>query len=407
MNRAVIPLWAVITVVTATPPPVTVTRWVSPDSSRPGTFRDWYRTRPASKWCVRPITTAGVGFDDRVAVLVEETLLPSLRASLDTLLSDLARTGYQARAFALSGTAPESLRAFLQAEYDSGLVAATLVGDLPIAWFQLLDDWNGNGVRDPDEDYEEFPCDLYFMDLDGIWQDNWVRYDTFDSLVPGQDSIYDSHLGAVSPEIGITRLPVATIGRSDSLLRLYFAKVHQYRTGQLTVTDRALVYIDDDWFPWALLWNNNVGLLYPDRVFISDSEQTRVADYRPRIDTAAYQWIQLCSHSWPGGHAMKYNHGQQWDWFYATYIPGLDPEACFYNLFACSNVRFTETGYCGGRYVFQTTTGLAAIGSTKTGSMLEFQDYYGPLGSGAPIALAFKSWFAQQAAGGFDSWERS
>ncbi|MEO0080042.1 MAG: C25 family cysteine peptidase, partial [candidate division WOR-3 bacterium] len=318
-------------------PDVQVLRWISPDSSKPRTFHDWRASLPpSSAWSVKRIASDGHSFDDRVDVLVEAGLLPSLQVDIDTLLSDLANAGYAARAFSVSGSSPESLKAFLKAEYDSGLVAATLVGDLPVAWFQLIDDWNNNGRRDPDEGYEEFPCDLYFMDLDGLWQDNWVRYDTFDSLIPGQDSIYDTHAGNLEPEIGITRLYASTIGPQDSLIRSYLRRCHRYRTGQLTVTDRALVYIDDDWTPWANQWNGHVGYLYSERVFIADSEQTRVRDYKPRIDTAAYQWIQLCSHSWPGGHAMKFNHGQSWDWFYADTIPRINPEACFYNLFACS-----------------------------------------------------------------------
>jgi hypothetical protein len=148
-------------------------------------------------------------------------------------------------------------------------------------------------------------------------------------------------------------------------------------------------------------------MLYPVRVSIWDEETTRVADYRPRIDTAAYQWIALCAHSWPGGHAMKYARGTRWDWFYATAIPGLNPQACFYNLFACSNLRFTEDGYCGGMYVFRTATGLGAVGSTKTGSMLEFQDFYLPLADGAPLALAFREWFWWRAVDGIEPWERS
>jgi len=297
---------------------------------------------------------------------------------------------------------------FLSREYhQQNLTAAILIGDLPIAWFQLIDDWNNNRRRDPDEEYEEFPCDLYFMDLDGIWEDNKVRYDTFDSLIPGCDSIFDTHYGAIAPEIGISRIYASTIGNQVTLIAAYLSRCHAYRTGNLNVQDRALVYIDDDWTPWANEWNEQVGYLYPSRVFIADSEQTRVRDYRPRIDTAAYQWLQLCAHSWPGGHAMKYNQSRNWDWFYAESIPRLNPEICFYNLFACSNARFTEPGYCGGRYVLQSTSGLGAIGSTKTGSMLEFGDFYNPLNNGTTLAEAFRQWFAARAAGGFEPWEIS
>lgn len=391
----------------AAAPDVRVLRWTGPEGSRPGTYAEWRAEQPASPaWNIRRIA-GRAGFDNRVDVIVEDTLLPSLRPQLETLLLDLATEGFAAALFSCAGTSAESLKAFLRSERDSGLIAATLVGNVPVGWFQMIDDWNSNGRRDPDEGYEEFPCDLFLMDLDGIWEDNCVRYDTFDSLIPGADGIYDVHDGNIDPDIGISRMPASRVGEPDSLLRRYLSRCHAYRTGNLPVTDRALVYIDDDWVPYAPQWDVHVGMLYPERISTWDRETTRIADYSPRIDTAAYQWIALCSHSWPGGHAMKYNSGQNWDWFYATAIPGLNPEACFYNLFACSNVRFTENGYCGGMYVFRTRTGLAAIGSTKTGSMLEFQDYYYPLSQGQPLALAFREWFYWRAIGGFEAWERS
>lgn len=392
----------------ASVPHVATLRWMSPDSSRPGTYQEYRSGLPAAQALnIQRLRQTGNLFDRRVDILVQDSLIGALSPLLDTLLADLAAEGYQAVLFSASGNSPESLRTFLQDELDSGLVAATLVGSLPVAWFQMIDDWNNNRRRDPDEHYEEFPCDLFLMDLDGTWEDRSVRYDTLDSLTAGQDGIYDLHYGSIEPEIGISRLHVSTVGRADSLLRLYLARCHRWRRGNLPVTDRALVYIDDDWLNGAPEWDAEVGMLYPLRVSIWDEETTRVADYRPRIDTAAYQWIALCAHSWPGGHAMKYSGGTRWDWFYANTIPALNPEACFYNLFACSNVRFTENGYCGGMYVFRTATGLAAIGSTKTGSMLEFQDFYLPLADGLPMALAFRDWFYWRAVDGIEPWERS
>jgi hypothetical protein len=104
---------------------------------------------------------------------------------------------------------------------------------------------------------------------------------------------------------------------------------------------------------------------------------------------------------------MYYHQKDSTDWFYATWIPSLDPRASFYNLFACSNARFVEDGYCGGCYVFQTATGLGAIGSTKTGSMLQFGDFYAPLGQGASLGEAFRQWFATIFSDGCDAGERS
>jgi hypothetical protein len=387
-------------------PDVAVLRWTSPDNSQPLTYRAWRSSQTAAPFAVKPLRPA-TGFQQRVDFLVEASLAESLSAALDTLAADLAAETCAAAFYSVSGNSPESLKAFLVSEYQDGMVSAVLVGDLPVAWFQLIDDWNSNGVRDPGEGYEEFPCDLFFMDLDNDWYDSMVRLDTLDSLVPGSDSIYDIHTGQLSPEIAVSRLPVSSIGNATTLLRQYFGKNHAYRTGQMALPDRALVYIDDDWVPNAAQWYSDVGLLYPDRDYVVDPETTRIAHYQPLIDSGAYQWVALMSHSWPGGHAMKYDSGTVWDWFYANNIHGIDPEASFYNLFACSNVRFVENGYCGGCYVFQTTTGLGAIGSAKTGSMLNFQYYYQPLADGAQLGEAFRQWFDAQVGNGCQPWERA
>jgi hypothetical protein len=384
-------------------PGIPVTRWTGP--GRPNTRAEWLATQTVKPtWEVRCLRHTGNTFDSRIDVMVEAGLVDSLASGLDTMVSDLLNEDYEVALFSISGSSPESLRSFLRTEYDSGLVSAVFVGDLPVAWFQLINDFQGNGSNDG---YEEFPCDLFFMDLDGTWQDDSTRYSNQDSLVPGSDGIYDVHVDSVAPEIGISRLHTSTLGDELSLLRGYLDKTHRYRAGQLVVSDRALVYIDDDWHDSAFRWNRDVGYLYPDRVSMWDPESTRAADYRPRVDSAAYEWIQLCAHSSPAVHAWKYNNGQSWDRFYATEVAGVDPEACFYNLFCCSNVRYVTAGYMGGRYVFETTMGLAAIGSCKTGSMLEFGQFYWPLGTGQSLSSAFTEWFRYRAQDWFERWERS
>jgi hypothetical protein len=377
-------------------------RWQSPDSSKPTSFAEWRSKQQPRAFKVKPLLSPR-RLESRVDFFVQETLANALGPALETLAMDLDRETVAVAAFSVSGTSAESLKAVLTGEYATGMSSAVLVGDLPIAWFQMLDDFNGDSIG---EGYEEFPCDLFFMDLDGTWKDTLTR-DSLDSLVPGSDSIYDVHEGDITPEISVSRLPASRIGNAESLLTAYFGRDHRYRNQELPVSDRALVYIDDDWEPWATEWDSNVGLLYSNRVLISDPESTRIADYPPRIDSADYQWVALMSHSWPGGHAMKYDSGQQWDWFYADTIPLLDPHANFYNLFACSNVRFVEDGYCGGRYVFQTTDGLGAIGSTKTGSMLSFGFFYDPLGQGKSLGEAFREWFNAILEDGCDPGERS
>ncbi len=381
-------------------------RWQSPDNSMPLSFSEWRSKLAPQPFRIKPLISPR-RLDNRVDFFIEETLATALRPALETLAIDLERETVAVSVFSVSGTSAETLKAVLKDEYATGMSSAVFVGDLPIAWFQIIDDWNSNGMRDEGEGYEEFPCDLFFMDLDGTWKDSMVRLDTLDSLVPGSDSIYDLHQDSITPEIAVSRLPASAIGSAETLLASYFDKNHRYRNQELPITDRALVYIDDDWEPWATELDSNVGLLYPNRVLVADPESTRIADYQPRIDSAAYQWISLMSHSWPGGHAMKYDSAREWDYFYADTIQSLDPQANFYNLFACSNVRFVEPGYCGGCYVFQTSDGLGAIGSAKTGSMLQFENFYDPLGQGKTLGESFREWFEAVFEDGCDPSERS
>jgi len=105
----------------------------------------------------------------------------------------------------------------------SQLVGALFVGELPVAWYEL--------------DGEEFPADIYFMDLNGTWQDS------------DRDGLFDGHSGDLNLEIWVGRLHARPLTWDDEvrLVRRYFAKNHLYRSGQLALPDRALAYVDDDW----------------------------------------------------------------------------------------------------------------------------------------------------------------
>ena len=76
----------------------------------------------------------------------------------------------------------------------------------------------------------------------------------------------------------------------------------------------------------------------------------------------------------------------------------------FYNLFACGPGRFTDSNYLAGAYIFNTTWGLITVASSKSGSMLNFQDFTHPLGQGKSMGIAFRRWFDSQAP--FEQWER-
>lgn len=352
-------------------------RWAGPEGSHPGTYEEWCLMHPQQpfEYIVRNIRYGHR--DGTVAIITDQNVITALNTELTQLETDLETDGYTVVSYGLTGGTPEELKTMLGNLYDTlNLEGALLVGSVPVAWYEVQNDFNSYG-------YADFPCDLFFMDLDGTW---------LDTMNTGNGK-YDGHSGNMEPEIFVGRLYPHGLGDDTLLLQNYFVKNHAYRQSTLHLTDRALVFVDDDWIPWATQWANDVGLLYSDIMQFSDAETTRAAVYRPRLDTTQ-AWVAVFAHSWPQGHQFSFNGGASHDYYYGAEYMSQDPPSNFYNFFACSFSRFTESVNCGGsRAVFNQNCGLASLGSTKTGSMLDFNYFYQPLGDSANLGEAFRDWF--------------
>jgi hypothetical protein len=298
-------------------------------------------------------------------------------------LANLGAEGYTVLSYTVSGGTPQDLRALLRHLYDSaGIDGALLVGALPVPWFQVQNDYNTYG-------YAEWPVDLYYMDLDGDWQDS-ISYDG--SWTPGSDGIFDAHTGAIEPEIYVGRLTPTGIGTDTVTLKNYFRKDNAYRRDSIALPHRAMVLVDDDWIPWAEGWADDVSQLYPDTMDFFAAEATRAALYRSRLDSGQ-AWVSLFAHSSPSLHQFTYNSGSSYDYYNASEYTSQDPPANFYNHFCCSFGRYTTSGYGGGRSIFNQRYGLGSIASAKTGSMLEFTTFYQSLAQGKNLGQAFRDWF--------------
>jgi hypothetical protein len=382
------------------PRTIPVTRWVSPGDERPLSYSEWRMDHPATSFSIQGQRKVQRSDSTEVLILVNTALQDTLTVPLAQYIADLELEGYVVETLGVSGGTAADLKALMQSR--PSLLGAILIGDVPIPWFQMIDDFEGDGVPDG---YEEFPIDLFYMDLDGTWQDLYYYDSISQELLPGPDGILDSHGGDQSPEIWIGRLTASPMTEDEiALLENYLDKAHRYRQGSLWLRERALNYIDDD---WSGSWTT-AGLesIYGEVVVVDHPESTVAADYEAEL-TAEYEWIGVCAHSWPGGHGFIYNGGSTWSYFYAYQLDPIDPQGLFYNLFACSNARYVEANYMGGCYIFTDTYGLGAVGSTKTGSMLYFEQFYYPLGGGVSLGQAFKEWFDVIASGGFATWEHS
>jgi len=319
---------------------------------------------------------------DKVLVVVADYLADPLSFQLARFISDIAADGWTVEMTVMEGGTAEDMKALFQGV--SGLDGAILVGFLPCAWYE--------------EDYwavEEFPCELFLMDLDGTWQD-------LDS-----DGFYDSHTGSVGPEIWLGRIDASAMSYSSevAVLAQYFDKNHLYRTGSMPLNSRALSFVDDDWSSGYS--DCGLGAIYGSSgVTVENAPAATTASSYLAGLGEGYEFVHLMSHSSPWGHTFLVPGGHGGS-VMAPEIGMADPRTAFYQLFSCSNARWVESGCLGNWYLFGTSYGLLVCGAAKTGSMLDFEQFYTPLGNGSTFGEAFRSWWTYQAQGGFSGSEKA
>jgi hypothetical protein len=370
-------------------------RWIDPDVGGPFTYNEWKASRDAPE----PLRYAHVYSEyllgsvqnsSRIAVMVNADLWGPLQASLELHALDLEGEGFGVDIYTISGGIPEEMRGLLQLLHAEGLKGALFVGDLPIAWYET------DGCYDPPFPFHlEFPCDFFYMDMNGVFQDT------------DADGLYDLHTGHRAPEIWIGRLTASPLTAGGSteieLLQNYFRKNHLYRCNLAPLAHRGLAYLDDD----CIFLTHHLNILQTEFIggctAIHDPWTTWDTDYENTL-TEPHELIQLWAHSNPVSHGFT-NPAGQWSYTESWEIPVIDPRVYFYILCACSNARYTTTDYMAGWYIFSPSYGLAAIGNTTLGAMIYCHDFYPSLGYQKPIGDAYIDWFLAQAAGGFWWWE--
>ena len=358
---------------------ITRLHWANPNQ-KPITYDEYLRKNTFSQNANLTLISSTIRENEvPICIIVNSQLYPEIETHIDTYISDLEREGYAPLLYSMENDNDvTNLRLFLLSEWEeNNIIGAVLIGDLPVPWYEMIQ-W--------DEDYVQFPCDLYFMDLDGTWYDE------------DENGIFDDHDGEMEADIWIGRLYASPLTMYDitetDAINNYFDKNHAYRTGSQRLEDHALAFIDDDWQSSG--WQYILQQAYPQTDDYHSPELTTREVYINRVQKASnhqYESMLLCAHSWPQGHAFTQQVGD--GYFYNNEVEELDVQINFYNQFNCSGLRYIEPDCIGSWYVFQSEYGLLSVGSTKTGSMLIFEDYYPLLGDGQSHGDAFLYW-AQQ-----------
>jgi predicted outer membrane repeat protein len=336
-----------------------------------------------------------------VLIVVEQNLYPQIESAINTYIADLIEEDYDVFLLEFSGNLAFDLKVqlmiYCQQQEITGVI---LIGDLPYAVFEMFEDFNNNGIWDPDESWVEFPCDLYYSDIDGSWVDN------------DNNGAFEEHIGEVHPEIFIGRIKaenMTLLNETESeLINHYFARNHLYRNGFINFPSTALAYIDDDWSYWGPEYQTALELLFEDTTLINEINETTAQDYRDAQLQEDYEFIHIHVHSGPEAHHFSENNGNNWNLVTNGQLATIQPKAFFYNLFCCSISRFTVPNNIGGMYIYGNESCFATLGSTKTGAMLFFEDFYGPLSEDENLGNAFRLWWELNVDASEDwMWERS
>jgi hypothetical protein len=314
-----------------------------------------------------------------VYVLVHHSIFNSIEPEIDQYVKDIERDGLGAEVHEYTGGIPEDIRSTLASEYPKGLVGCLLVGDIPSAWYEM----DVSYPLQPQVTHQEFPLDLFYMDLNGIWKDT------------NGNGMYDQHTGDRGPEIWVGRLKASGMAEDEvSLLRNYFAKNHAYRSGWLRLPERALIYVDDFWGNMASEYSSAVSAVFLNRTIVNDRLHTNPEDYLNRLKEG-WTLVHLFAHGDSASHQFYVNNDKYEGQVTSSDIRQSDPRAFFYILISCWNARYTDRDYMGGWYMFSKSYGLLAISSTKPGDMQQFNKFYS-MCRDQNIGTAFRAWFADR-----------
>ncbi|HNS21970.1 MAG TPA: C25 family cysteine peptidase [Sedimentisphaerales bacterium] len=267
--------------------------WTSPDGRAPGTYREYLESRPLTpgrfdapslaKPSQPDLRIAAAGFQS-VSILADRALSQDRKvsAALDQYRTDLVAEGYTVYTETVSGGTPQDIRSWVRSRYAAGSRMIVFVGDITAAWAQV-----------PASETSAYPCDLYYMDVDGYWGD------------ANADGVFDVHnagTGDEGPEVCVARIDAHLFdyASEETMVSEYFAKAHRHRLGALTQPWRAIEYIDEDWFDMDVFTRYIFGAntTRHDLGYYTTGE-----DYLHQLSLGQY-YVQVCNHGSSGGHSF-------------------------------------------------------------------------------------------------------
>lgn len=321
-------------------------------------------------------------------IVVNGSLKGKLNDELSQYSQNLKDQGFEPFIRYWTPGGAEILKAIIKKSYDEkNIKGVVLIGDMPSASYEQMADFGEPyGIV-----YEEFPCEFFFMDMDGSWEDK------------DKNGIFDKYPDPLTLEIFSSRI----IGSVDEI-SAYLGRAAEYRkNGSFFDSRNFFSFIDDDWNSYEDEHGNihddymgtkngewELGGIYGENYERrEDRENTTKATYMDFMTNKGAEFVYQWIHSDPQRIYIDDNFSPNPSNIISIQeiIEG-KVKGSFYNLFDCSISRYTEKeGNIASEYI-KGEYGLATIGSTKTGGIFNPEVMNIALANGENWGTAYQMW---------------
>ncbi len=352
-----------------------------------------------------------------IMLVIENRLAEPLKNTIEVFKSDLENDGYNViiNDNISDTTSYKEIRKILQKSYenDQSLSGAIFIGNITAPLF--------NRIKDEGDPYwHNYLADFYYMDLDGLWEDT------------DNDGILDKHKDtnieiwnkirrklnlndSRVPEIWVSRIradKLTELGDEIVLLKEYFRKNHEYRTGKMSLPPHRAFTVSagvnlskSDWgaYPEKLYSDIDSVSYLPTlgdtlRKFLSSEEGYEWGVINvfsgPRIHHFSHFFDEINPDWWKSkdgrqliaNYSDKINSSNDVSW---KDIKSIQPKVLFYHLLTSEVGRHNFKDYLGGMYIFS-GSGLAAIAGTQHSGSVGSSLLYDYLAEGNTIGQSWK-----------------
>lgn len=346
----------------------------------------------------------------RILLLVNSDLYYTsiTKPKIDRYAADIASAhGCKVELVAMNGGTCDSVRNTIKTYYndkESGSLNGVIqIGSLPLAWFENPYDFDITGQYG---EYNNFTCDLYYMDLDGTWTDT-LTY-TNGKSSKGKNGIFDGHIkgsGDLGPEVFYARIDPSTMGKYGSeveLLSAYLDKDHSFWTGEITLNDTAMYYLTYDWYDSENFVNCVYGAEHTAKFNYNKNNPSlnivNANDYLTNRISYQYSILHMWCHADYNVHAFF--DGNNYTDLSMEKVYSANPKPIAYFQDGCHLNDFVAGGnkaFLGGCYVFnKSPTSLVCFGGSKSGQWIGYmgKSLFTELGKNTCLGQAFQIWLS-------------